>query len=128
VIGLFLIAHRCRSMSLLITQIRFGEVARLAVGIDARASGLSAEPGENLSGSEPNFPDSFRFFVFCSFSERAPPRGWDSGGTRVGLGGYLFFYDIDFGFHGLVVTIVTIREGVTKRRALGGEREGGAAR
>ena len=125
-IGLFLIAHRCRVMSLLITQIRFGEVARLAVGIDARASGLSAEPGENLSGSEPNFPDSFRFFVFCSFSERAAPRGWnsrgtrlglgwDSGGTRVGLGGYLFFYDIDFGFHGLVVTIVTIREGVTKR-------------
>jgi hypothetical protein len=116
VIGLFWIAHRRRAMSLLITQIRFGEVARLAVGIDARASGLSAEPGENLSGSEPNFPDSFRFFVFCSFSE------------RVGLGGYLFFYDIDFGFHGLVVTIVTIREGVTKRRALGGEREGGAAR
>ena len=122
-------------MSLLISEVRPREVARLAVGIDARAPSRSAESGENLSGSEPNFPDSFRFFVFCSFSERAAPLGWATGwlghglvGPRVGIGGYLFFYDIDFGFHGLVVTIVTIREGVTRRRALGGEREGGAAR
>jgi hypothetical protein len=64
VIGLFWIAHRRRAMSLLITQIRFGEVARLAVGIDARASGLSAEPGENLSGSEPNFSRFVQVFCF----------------------------------------------------------------